>query len=205
MNKGMYFWFTTLVRGFVALLAGSAILVIPDMTRTVFLLPIAVTFAIVVLAAYGVLDSALIFVSSFMAATRRARIALRIQGVIGATVGILLLTVVFEHVRLEWFLTLAALQALSIAAGEFFVARHETRRSMSVWDYTAAFIAFSFGCGYLVFRIVYVSRLTEGEVTWLVYAYLVTLGIAQCVTASRVIYADYHGSPAHMRNAPHQA
>lgn len=198
MEKDMHFWFTTLVRGLVALLASSAIIVVPDMARTLLLLPIAVVMAILGLAVYGVLDSALIFVSSFMAASLPGRIALRIQGVIGATVGVLLLTVVFERVQLEWFLTLAALQALSIGIGEIVVARHEKQREASLWNYSAAVVAMSFGLAYLVVRFGYLARLTHSEVAWLIYAYLVTLGIAQCITAARMIYGDCQ-APANSR------
>lgn len=191
MARDIHFWFTTLIRGLVALLAGSAILVVPDMARTLLLLPIAVTAAIVGLAAYGVLDSTLIFISSFMVSTRLARTALRVQGVIGALVGILLLSVVFEQVRLEWFLTLAAVQAISLAGGEYVIAKHETQRVASVWNYTAAVIAGIFGCAYLIIRIGFIATLTHREISWLIYAYLVALGIAQCITAARMIYADY--------------
>lgn len=200
MEKDMHFWFTTLFRGFIALLAGSAIIVIPDMARTLLLLPIAMAMAILGLAAYGVLDSTLIFVSSFMVETQTARIALRVQGLVGAAVGILLLTIVFERVELEWFLTLAALQALSMGIGEILVARHETQRAVSIWNYSAAAIAIGFGSVYLILRIVYAASLTQREVSWLVYAYLIALGIAQCVTAARMIYADYHASPKYTRN-----
>ena len=113
-----------LTRGLVALLAGSAILIVPDMARTILLLPIAIAVAVAGLAGYGVFDSALIFVSSFMALTSRVKVALRLQGLIGVTIGLLLLSVVYNQVRLEWFLSLAALQALTAGIGETVVARH---------------------------------------------------------------------------------
>lgn len=200
MGKDMHFWYTTLARGFVALLAGSAILVIPDMARTLLLLPVAVTFAILGLAAYGVIDSTLVFVSSYMAASERARVALRIQGSIGVLIGILLLSVVFDRVQLEWFLTLAALQALSIFVGEYTIARHEKQHAISVWNYSAAAVALVFACAYLLLRFVFLSRLTHSEISWWVYLYLVALGIAQCLTAARMLYADYSTMPSASRS-----
>lgn len=201
MTKDIHFWFTTLIRGIVALIAGSAIMVIPDMASTLLLLPIAVTMAILGLAAYGVFDSTLIFISSFMASSPLARTALRIQGVIGATVGVLLLSVVFDQVRLEWFISLVAIQALSLAVGEFVVARHEAQHSTSLWNYTASAIALFFGVAYLFIRLVYIAELTHRQISWLVYAYLVTLGIAQSITSARMIYADYNISSKSLRAA----
>ena len=192
MEKDIHFWCVTAVRGLVALLAGSAIVVVPDMARTILLLPVAVGVAIVGLAAYGILDSTLIFISSFMASTRAARLALRIQGAIGVTIGTLLLSAVFDSVRVEWFLTLAALQALSLSVGEFMVAHHEKLRAVSVWNYTGSAIALFFACTYLIVRIRYAGQLTHSDISWMMYAYLVALGIAQAVTSARMVYADYH-------------
>lgn len=202
MEKHLHFWFTTLVRGFVALLAGSAILVIPDMAQTLLLLPIAVTVAILGLAAYGVLDSTLIFVSSFMVDHPRARLALRLQGIIGVTVGALLLSVVFERVQLQWFISLAALQALSLAVGEVIVAKHQKNRSLSVWNYAAAMVAGLFACVYLTVRVDFIAGMTHRDISWLVYAYLVILGITQCLTAARMIYANYRSGTPQQRFSP---
>jgi len=202
MQKDIHFWFTTLIRGFIALLAGTGILVIPDMARTILLLPLAIAFAVVSLAAYGILDSTIIFVSSYMVESRRTRLALRLQGTVGVIAGGLLLFVVADRVQLIWFLSLAALQALGVAAGEFIVARHEPRHSISIWNYAGAAVAACFGTLYLVVRFAYVEHLTYRDVSWLIYGYLVAFGIAQCLTASRVIYADYrvvdskHGNPS---------
>lgn len=194
MERDIHFWYTTLIRGFIALIAGSAIIFIPEMAHTILLLPIAVGVAVVGLATYGVLDSTLIFISSFMAASRPARVALRIQGVVGASVGLLLLSIVFERVQLEWFLSLAAVQAFSLCVGEFIVARHERRRATSSWNYAASAIAFLFACAYVTVRVRYADGLTYADLSWLVYAYLVALGIAQALTAARMIYADYRPS-----------
>lgn len=191
MKKDLHFWFATLVRGFVALITGSMILVVPDMARTLLLLPMAVTVAILGLAAYGVLDSVLIFVSSYMVNNPRASLALRIQGTVGITIGVLLLSVVFDRVRLEWFLSLAALQAFSLAVGEVVIAKHQRNRAVSAWNYAAAVTAGIFACLYLVVRVKFAASLAYRDLSWLVYAYLLVLGIAQCLTAARMIYADY--------------
>jgi len=190
MKRDMDFWFTVLARGLVALLAGSAILIIPDIARTILLLPIAVAAAIAGLAGYGVFDSALIFVSSFMAQTARVKIALRVQGLIGIFIGMLLLSVVYNQVKLDWFISLAALQALCAGIGETVVARHTADRAVSHWNYAAATIAFVFAAVYALIRIRWAENLTPRALSWAVYMYLLAFGIAQCLTASRMLYSD---------------
>ena len=115
MKNDEHFWWVTLFRGIIALMAGSAIMVIPDMARTLLLLPIALVTALLGLGVYGILDSVLVFVSSYMAASRPARIALRVQGAVGVTVGILLVWVFSDYVQMSWFLILIVIQSLSTA------------------------------------------------------------------------------------------
>lgn len=192
MEKDVQFWFTVMARGLLALMAGTIILVVPRMTETILLLPFAVVVTILSLGAYGVIDSTFVLVSSFMCSSKTARQALRLQGAIGITVGILLMTVAFDRVEIRWFLLLAALQALSLAVGEAVVAHHQGRRSVSLWNYAAAAGALLFACAYCSLGVVYARRLTYRELSWLVYAYLVALGISLCLTAARMIYADFH-------------
>ncbi|HEV2576291.1 MAG TPA: hypothetical protein VGU25_03680 [Acidobacteriaceae bacterium] len=190
MKRDVHFWITVLARGLVALLAGSAILIIPDMAKTILLLPIAIVVAIAGLAGYGVFDSVLIFVSSFMVERQKIRTALRLQGLMGVIIGLLLLSVVYNQVRLEWFLSLAALQALMAGVGETVVARHTANRSLSHWNYAAAVIAFVFAVVYGFIRIRWAEILTPRALSWAVYIYLLAFGIAQCLTAARMLYAD---------------
>jgi len=180
------------VRGFLALIAGSAVMVIPDMARTLLLLPMAIVVAILALAVYGILDSVLVFVTSYMAASRPAKVALRVQGVVGVTVGILLYQVFFDYVQLPWFLILIAIQALSTAIAEFIVARHSMTNFTSMWNFAAAGVAFLFGCAYLYAVFVLAVSMTPQEISWLVFGYLLAFGIAQCLTAARMLYADHH-------------
>ncbi len=189
MKQDLHFWMTVMARGFVALLTGSAILIVPDLARTILLLPIALAVAITGLAAYGVIDSVLVFVSSFMIKLVRAKIALRVQGFVGVTVGLLLLSVVYDHVQLKWFLSLVAIQALCMAVAETVVARHATDRPVGRWNYSTAVIAVVFFALYVYLRI-HADSLTPRTLSWSLYAYLVALGIAECITAARMLYAN---------------
>src|SRR5579875_100697 len=104
MRNDVHFWIATLFRGFVALLFGSAVIAIPDLAKILLLRPFALAISVLFLATYGLLDSAVVFVTSFMADSRRARLALLAQGVVGTVIAVLLLTIAYEHARLEWFL-----------------------------------------------------------------------------------------------------
>lgn len=191
MRQDLHFWITTMARGFVALLTGSAILIVPDLARTILLRPIALAVAITGLAAYGVVDSALVFVSSFMINSARAKVALRFQGFVGVVVGLLLLSVVYDHVQLKWFLSLAAIQALCMAVAETVVARHATDRPVGRWNHSTAAIAVVFFALYTYLRI-HGDNLSSRALSWSLYAYLVALGIAECITAARMLYANEH-------------
>ena len=190
MKNDIHFWMATLLRGALALVIGSAVMVIPDMSRTLLLMPFAVAFSILCLAAYGVLDSAIVFVTSFMVPSR-AKVALRLQGSVGVVVGVVLFTVVYDQVRLHWFLYLIAFQALSAAVTEFIVARHASSRHASVWNYAAAAVALVFMVLYSLAAVFLGENLLPREAAWLIYGYLAGFGMAQCVTGGRMLYADY--------------
>jgi uncharacterized membrane protein HdeD (DUF308 family) len=187
MNKYESFWFVTIYRGALAILIGAAILVVPDMTRTLLLLPFAVAFAVISLAFYCLADSILVFVTSFFASLRRARAALRVQSACGIAIGVLFFAVLIERIQLHWFLYLIALQAFSAAYSEIVVARHTSRRHGSRWSYAAAGIALVCGLGYTVAAALAPESLLPRGITFLAYAYLVVFGVSQILMASRMI------------------
>lgn len=197
MKMDEHFWWTTLIRGFLALLIGSIIMIVPDMARTLLLLPIAVVVAMLSLAMYGVLDSVLVFVTSYMVASLPAKIALRMQGMIGMTVGILLYWVFFGQVRLHWFLILISVQAFSTAIAEFLVARHSRTHATSHWNFTASAVAFGFSCTYCYIAVALADQMIAEQISWLLFGYLLIFGIAQCLTAARMLYSDrQHRTPS---------
>lgn len=192
MRKHTHFWFTTLARGFAALLIGSAIWFVPDMARSLLLLPMAVAFSVLTLAAYGVVDSSLVLLSSTMSESRRTAIALGIQGALGILVGVLLFGVLYERVRLEWFFVLAAVQALCLGVTEVVVARHTISHAKTLWNNGAAVVAFSVALAYLTLRLGFVDVLSSPAICWLIYGYLVMFGLFQIATASRMLSHGHH-------------
>ncbi len=204
MRNDEHFWWTTLIRGFIALIAGSAIMVIPDMARTLLLLPMAITISILGLAVYGVLDSVLVFITSYMTTSRVSQLVLRLQGLIGVTAGILLYRVFFFRAQLQSFLILIAIQSFATAIAELFIARHSLTRATSRWNLAASVIAFVFSCTYSYIALVLVDRMVPLEISCLVYGYLVAFGIAECLTAARMLYADHQVDIASVDSEPRQ-
>jgi uncharacterized membrane protein HdeD (DUF308 family) len=133
----------------------------------------------------------LVFITSYMTRSRGAKIALRVQGVIGITLGILLYRVFFIQVRLQWFLLLIAIQALSTAVAEGVVSHHSQTLATSRWNLVAAGIAFGFSLAYTYILVTLGAQMETYEITWMVFAYLITFGLAESITAARMLYADY--------------
>jgi len=190
MNRYENFWIVTIFRGALAILLGSAILVVPDMTRTLLLLPFAVAFAVLSLAAYAVADSILVFITSFFASLRPARVALRLQSAVGVILGVLFFSILFDKLQLHWFLYLIALQAFAAAYSEFLVARHTSRLHGSRWSYAAAGAALLCAVGYAIVAAFAPDNLTERQIAFFVYAYLGVFGIAQILMAARMLHIE---------------
>jgi hypothetical protein len=194
MQRHLHFWYLILARGFLAVLGGCCALLLPDMARTLLLLPLAVAISILVLGVYATLDSSLVFVASFLLDSSRSRLLLRLQGVVGITIGAVLLTVMYDHVRLEWFLDLVALQLLAVAVGEVGVARHAHAHLKSMWNYAGAVTALLFAIAYLAAGLAFANILTPRQITLFIYYYLLAFGVAQCLIAARMLYSEAHAT-----------
>src|SRR6185312_12328194 len=104
------YWGATCVRGIIALLAGVVIAFCSALNATILLMPLGIVFSLLALAAYIVVDSAIVVATSFMLPHQHlGRVALRLQGVIGTVIGIGCF--IASHGQVKWFLYLAAAQA----------------------------------------------------------------------------------------------
>src|ERR1700733_9849055 len=84
------YWTATMIRGLLAIVAGTGVLFIPEMASTLLFLPFAVVISILCLAAYGTIDSAIVLTTTFMIPRKQSgRLVLRTQGICGAAIGIL--------------------------------------------------------------------------------------------------------------------
>ena len=194
MGKYENFWVVTIFRGVLAIVIGSAILVLPDMARNILLLPFAVAVVVISLVVYGVADSVLVFVTSFFTSLQPAKTAMRLQSLAGVVVGILFASILFDRIQLDWFLYLIALQAFATAYSEFVVATHTSKKHGAGASYAAATVALICAMGYAITATVAPTDLTPREIAALAYAYLACFGIAQVLMASRMLYIELHAN-----------
>lgn len=180
------YWAAMMVRGFIALLAATAILFISGLAATLLLLPFAVVISILCLAAYGVLDSAVVIASSFMVpANRPGRLALRLQGILGVTLGVLMFSISYGRAMLYWFLYLAAAQAAAVAVAEFITARETSRHHESRWCYVSAGLALGSAIALLAAR-----NLPHREMAWVIYGYLGLFGLNLVVLSAKMLFSE---------------
>jgi uncharacterized membrane protein HdeD (DUF308 family) len=188
MKSYSEYWTATLIRGIVAILAGTGVLFFPEMASTILLRPFGIVITILCLAAYVILDSAIVLVTSFI--IRRGqpgRIPLRLQGLAGATIGILLFALVYNRVDLQFFVYLAILQASSTAIVEFLVAQGTALNHGANWCYASSLIAAASAIALLIGR-----NQEPREVTWLLFAYLGVLGFNLAALATHMLLEERH-------------
>jgi hypothetical protein len=188
MTNYTAYWVATMARGLIAVVAAVAVLFLSDVAATILLLPLAVVISILCLAAYVVIDSAIVLASSFMVPRGRpGALALRVQGICGIVIGILLFTLAFNKVRPAWFLYLAALQALFVALAELIVARGTALHHDSAWCYASAGISIVSAAA-----LVSGTHLNHRNLAWLLCAYLGTFGLNLFLLAARMLFEERH-------------
>jgi hypothetical protein len=180
------YWVATMVRGVLAIVAATAVLVIPEMAQNILMRPFAVVLSICVLAAYTFMDSSIVLVTSFMIPRGMpGRLMLRAQGVCGAVIGAVLFSLIYKSVDLRAFLYLSAAQAGLLAVTEFVVARGTARHHDAVWAYAAAGIAavsaVALVCG---------AGLNPRQLAWLIYCYLGVFGFNLFALAARMLFEE---------------
>lgn len=180
------YWVATMIRGLLAILAGTAVLVIPEMASTILLRPFAIVISILCLAAYGIVDSAIVLAMGFMIPHQHpGRVALKAQGICGVMIGILLLALVYDHFDLHWFLYLAAIQAAAIAVSEFIVARGTSVHHGARWYYASSTVA-----AISTIALLFGGDLSPRELAWLIYGYLGVFGFNLFTLSARMLFAE---------------
>lgn len=184
------YWAATIIRGVVAVIAATAIVFTSAMASTVILAPAAFVLTVLCLAAYFTFDGALVLVSSFMIPSGRpGRVALGLQGVACAGIGVFLFSLVYDHADLHLFLYLAAVQAACAAIAEFVVARGTAEHHNAVWCYASSAIA-----GVSAVALVLGRDMRPRQQSLLIYGYLGLQGFNLIALAARMLFAERQSS-----------
>lgn len=180
------YWGAMCIRGVIALVAGLAIAFCSALNTTTLLRPFGVVFSLLALAAYVVVDSAIVMACSFMLPHRHlGRIALRVQGAIGTMIGVACFIVAQREADIGWFLYLAALQALCVAVAEYLSARDTAQDHQSRWCFVSAVIA-AFSSAILLAC----HRATGHFLSWLLYSYLWCFGLNLFLLSCHMLYEE---------------
>ena len=135
----------------------------------------ALPFITLTLACYGIVDSVLLMALSNRYSNKMLeKQVVMAQALVGAAVGVALLTILFEKATLNWFVALATAQALVTGTFEMISATHFKRHLPDEWSCFAA------GAGSLAFAIG-LPFLYEGEVRRTFY-WLITYALTFSVT-----------------------
>jgi uncharacterized membrane protein HdeD (DUF308 family) len=189
------YWLVTTLRGFLAILVGTAVLIIPQITSLALFMPFTIVASIVCLGAYGLIDSAMVLATSFMVSRRGAvRWALRLQGVSGAVIGAMLFALVYQHIDLHLFLYLAAIQAAGAAGADFIVGRSIAVLHGAYWRYASSSVAAI--CAVLLLLGRHLSTL---GVLWLLYGYLGVFGFSLILLAAKMLFVGRHLRDAELK------
>jgi uncharacterized membrane protein HdeD (DUF308 family) len=113
------------------------------------------------------------------------RVALRIQGICGVVIGILLFAVVYDRVDLHWFLYLAAIQAAAVAVAEFIVARGTSKHHGSKWCYASAGVA-----AISAIALLFGGNLNPRELAWAIYGYLGVFGFNLFALSAKMLFTE---------------
>lgn len=186
------YWGATCVRGIIALIAGVVIVFCSALNATLLLLPLGIVISLLALAAYMVVDSAIVLASSFMLPHQHlGRVALRLQGAIGTVIGIGCF--IASQSEVKWFLYLAALQAFCVAVTEYFSARDTAAYHSSNWCYASSIIA-----GISCMVLLTFHHATGHLLSWLLYSYLWSFGLNLFVLSCHMLFEEVRSPHSHV-------
>jgi hypothetical protein len=182
MRSYTEYWTAMLVRGFLAMVTGTAILFLNCLAATVFLLPWTAVGTVLCLSAYVLLDSSVVVASSYTVPKRRpGRVALRLQGLCGVAIGVLMFSVIYDRVTTAWLLYIAAVQAAATAWGEYMAARGTSDHHRSQWCYVSSGIA-------AVSAVVLVALARSQQAAWAICGYLGVFGLNLVVLSAWMLF-----------------
>lgn len=151
MRDVIHHWWVFGVRGVLALGLAVGIVLLEAWAKYAFLDAVTVPFLIILLSGYGMLDSLLlIYLAVQFPAHSPTRLIVLTQGVLGVIIGILLLTVLYPAVELDWFLYIIMSQAAITGVFETLSGLRFTSHVREEWTCFAAGAA-SLGFAVLIY------------------------------------------------------
>jgi hypothetical protein len=127
MGNSTKYWASTMFRGVAAMLAGTGVFFLPHLIPSSFRAPVVVSLAMLCLAAFAVIDAAILSRTAWtIAESRRQLLAFRTQSIGAILLGASLFWMVYSQRQLRWFLAAAALQALLAAGSSLAISAHTT-------------------------------------------------------------------------------
>ena len=142
MREVIHHWWILALRSLLALTLAMAIFLLQAWVKFSFLDAVTVPFLIVMLSAYGILDSLLLLFLGFQFAPHSpARTISFTQGMCGAAIGVLMVTVFFRPAEIEWFVYIITAQAAATGIFEFLSGLRFTSHIRDEWACFATGVA----------------------------------------------------------------
>ena len=174
-------------RGLLAIVLGAAALIMPDMARSLLLLPLATAVSVIYLIIYGVLDSLAVLIASFFTEVNALRPALRIHGMFGICIGMILFFVAFNQVSLYWFLLLIASQVLNTAISELPNVELVRLHLKPIWRVGTLCLAVAVAVIYVLLALINSDHLRPSDIMYAVYGYLAMFGTIQVLLSTSML------------------
>ncbi|WP_263384698.1 hypothetical protein [Granulicella arctica] len=187
------YWTFSAIRGALTLLAGLAILTLPQATATMLSIPVLITLSILCLATYSVFDAGvMILLAKLLPRRATHRNTFYGQALIALVAGALLFLVGYGLLNLKWLMWLAASQAALAAVAEFIVAR-DTHRQYGCLSCYATSIVLAASAVTLPFA----AGWNADRMSLALAGYVSLYGLSQFFLGARMLFVEYRsGHPA---------
>ena len=173
MKEVIHHWWIPGLRALLALVLGGCLFLLQAWAKFQFLDAVTIPILLIALSIYGILDSfLLIFLGIQFAPHAPARTLSVMQGLCGAAIGLLLLTVLFRATEIEWFVYLVTAQA---AVTGIFELVSGLRFTSHVRDEWACFAVGAVSMGFSVLLQLNYDGSTRHAMDWFL-AYALMLG-----------------------------
>ena len=143
------------------------------------------------------MDSAIVLITGFFIPRGKSgRLASRMQVIFGAVLALVLFTMVYDHMKLSWFIYLAAVQAAGVAVTELVVAKGTSVHHGARWCYASSITA-----GISAVALLLGNSLSPTAISRLIFGYLGIFGVNLCAVSIRMLFAERNHGRADITGA----